>query len=92
MLFRSVLELIRGLEHLCERDGLSLAGLIRGALREPGPEPANPRLAEASDAELAGTIRAVRDAYARRLRARDQQLWRMECDELVGWIEGGTNG
>jgi hypothetical protein len=78
----AIADLLAGLEHLCEREGLSFERLRARAVREGG--------AGGTNAELAERLRAVRDEYARRLaRERDRELWLRECDELAGWIEEG---
>jgi len=75
----AIVDLLAGLEHLCEREGLSFERLRARVVREGGG---------GTNAELAERLRAVRDEYARRLaRERDRELWLMECNELVGWIE-----
>jgi hypothetical protein len=83
----AIVGLMEGLGYLCEREGLSFEGLLQSAVRYQRPEATHTRLMEASNAELAATIRGIRDAYAKRLPAKDQKLWRTECDELAAWID-----
>jgi hypothetical protein len=83
----AIVDLMEGLGYLCEREGLSFEGLLQSAVQYQRPEATHTRLMEASNAELTATIRGIRDAYAKRLPAKDQKLWRTECDELAAWID-----
>jgi hypothetical protein len=83
----AIVDLMEGLGYLCEHEGLSFEGLLQSAVPYQRLEATHTRLMEASNAELAATIRGIRDAYAKRLPTKDQKLWRTECDELAAWID-----